>query len=183
MQMGEHRISMRGRTDQIVHGEKLAFTSSRDGEGDERWVEIAVYHLDNGRWLIHRKQVSRVYHRLGNTTCVRRNHKPMGTLTPAGEMPDEPRPSSCDVCEPPWLDELDSDDQVYYEWPRDSLRTESTPAEVVRNLKTARNRDGGAGFHVVQSAPADDIIRQLAKFDPLFQECADALTVDIGRAE
>lgn len=152
-------------------GETYAISGTLVGHGDsrsydrDRWVEVDVFRTETGRYAVHRGGMSLVYHRAGNTTCTLASGRPKGLPAVKSDLPEGA--VSCDVCEPPYPEELEEGEQVLYEWPRHSVKTFATPGEVVSDLYSVRTRSGGRGM--TAGKPARDAIAQCMENDPAFR--------------
>lgn len=140
--------------------------------GRPRWLEIRLYRLDSGSgYVLHRLGQSKLYHRMGNTSCTTAGGNPSGEPVPASGLPDDP--VSCDVCQPPWPEELSPDETVRWEVPRHTIDRCQTPVQVVDKLTsfTRRSRVRSSAM----SEPVTDLLAQASRNDPGF---ADARPVE-----
>jgi hypothetical protein len=128
-----------------------------------RWVEIKVYHLEDGSWLAHRAGVSTIYHRAA-TGCRRKNLRKPGMVATVRDLPDDAEP--CSQCNPPYPEDLDDDEQIRFEFPQHTI-DRGTPAEIVAALTTSRKPDSGARV-VKISGPVRDLLEELMGSYPEF---------------
>jgi len=140
----------------IGHGDSVS-------DGRDRWVDVDLFRTDTGDYAVHRAGMSRVYHRVGNATCTLRGGQPKGLLAVRADLPEGA--VSCDVCEPPYPEELEDDEAVLFEFPRHSVKSFATPQEAVTDLFSVRG-DSGRGFS--PSRPAMAALAQARKNDEGF---------------
>lgn len=158
-------------------GELISAVDTRSQDPDnpsKRWVEIKLYRLDDGSYLVHRIGQSVVYHTAG-TTCLTSVGRQSGDPAKVDDLPDEAVP--CETCRPPQPWTLDSDDPVRYEFPRHTIDTCSTPAEVIKRLTTMRERRTRRATTVV-SEPVRELLGNAARTDGRF---ADAMASQPAR--
>jgi hypothetical protein len=143
-------------------GELIAET--RSASSDRRWVELKLYALEGGGYLVHRAGMSNVYHRAG-TTCTTASGLQQGTPGTVEDLPDDALP--CERCEPPWPEDLGDNEQIRYETTRHTIDRVDTPAEVVEKLTVYRNRRTGRR-EMRFSEPVQDLLAKAVANDPGF---------------
>lgn len=146
-------------------GDLIKSTTTR-GRNSVRWVDIALYGLDGGTYLVHRIGQSLVYHR-GDTECLTSSGKQAGDRATVADLPDDAEP--CERCNPPFPENLDDDEPIRYEFPRHTLDECSTPAEVIARLTSMRKRRARTATRVV-SEPVRELLEGAAETDPRFAE-------------
>lgn len=146
-------------------GSLIKQTTTR-GRNSLRWVDIALYGLDGGTYLVHRIGQSLVYHR-GDTGCLTSTSKQAGDKATVADLPDDAEP--CERCNPPWPEDLADDAEIRYEFPRHTLDECSTPAEVISRLTSMRKRRARTSTRVV-SEPVRELLEGAAASDPRFAE-------------
>lgn len=159
-------------------GESIARSATGN---DPRWIEFELYRLDDGGgYAVVRGGMSRQYHG-ADSECSNRNGMPSGTEMKVSEMARIMReygitaePSSCDVCKPPWPEDLDPDEKVRYEAPRVTLDIFKSPAAVIMGLTTGRSP---GGFHIPK--PVEDLLAQAAAADSAFIS-AELPEIEVG---
>lgn len=160
--MAYHRVEYRPGLAEEWEGELAAEVSTRTPDRT-RWVEIKVYHLDDGGWLAHRAGMSNIYHRSA-TACRRANGRKPGTLGTVDDLPDDAEP--CGDCNPPYPEELGDKEKIRFEGPQHTI-DRGTPAQIMQALTTSR--DAVTGQRVVRvSAPVEDLLGDLMEHYPEF---------------
>ena len=139
--------------------------------GSRRWVNIALYRLDPGGYLVHRTGMSLVYHQ-ADGGCTRTTGRPSGDPATHQQLPDDAM--SCDICEPPWPEDLEDSEQVRFEFPQHSVDQFETAAQATEKLTTARPRGGQQARRIV-SAPVRELLNDAALLDDGFAEQAGLL--------
>jgi hypothetical protein len=156
MVMTHQRVVRHNGPAQEWDGELAAHDSTRLG-GKPRWAEISVWKLDGGGWLVHRQGRSLIYHREGTTCRTAIGRKP-GAVAIVHDLPDDADP--CDVCNPPYPEELGEDEKVRYEFPNHTFEEAGDVAGVLRALTTYRDRRTGK-VTVRVSGPVASVLEQL----------------------
>lgn len=148
-----------------ITGTLIGHGDTRD-DGKDQWVEVDIIRTESGQYAIHRAGMSRRYHRAGNDTCKRRGGSPSGSPAVRADLPDDA--VSCDVCEPPWAEELKRDERVLFEYPRHSVKVFATPGDVLADLYGIRGQSGSRGLHA--SRPARAALVAAKEADPAFAD-------------
>lgn len=178
--MAYHRVELGGKLHDEWDGELAASVSTRTPDRT-RWVEISVYHLDDGGWLAHRAGMSNIYHRAA-TACRRANGRKPGALGGVDDLPDDAEP--CGDCNPPYPEDLADDAKIRFEFPQHTINR-GTPEQIVRALTTSRRPDTGQRV-VKVSAPVEDLLGELSSSYPEFAslgEPAERVTGPLGQGE
>jgi hypothetical protein len=124
-----------------------------------RWVEMTLYSLDTGGYVLHRIGQSMVYHAAGGVCgdgesasrtagCAR--------IT-VDDLPDDAEP--CKFCEPPAPVDLPTRLPVLFEQPRHTIDRCADPATVIKRITRARHRGSGITSSVI-SRPVKDLLTQ-----------------------
>lgn len=163
--MGTVRIEDRHDVTEI-EGRLLGRYVTTRGPRSVRWVEMGVYKLDNGGYVAHRIGRSLVYHQASGG-CTTVSDRLSGDPALPGELPGEA--ASCDRCQPPWPEDLESDEEVRFEFDRHTFNECDEPADVVRKLTSLRDRRSGIRSHVV-SDPVRELLAICAAEDPEFAQ-------------
>jgi hypothetical protein len=143
-------------------------------DGKDRWVVVDIIRTASGEYAVHRAGESRVYHRADNTTCKTRRGTPMGSKATRADLP--PGAVSCDVCEPPWQEDLEDDDEVLFEFPRHSVKAFATPDDVRSDLYRIRGgQSGSRGQHA--SKPSRRALADARGNDPAFEGISIGLDI------
>jgi hypothetical protein len=159
-----------------VHGRLIGHGDSKD-DGRPRWVEVDIIAVEGGGYALHRVGASRVYHRAGNTTCRQRSGAPSGLPATKDDLP--PDAVSCDLCEPPWLEDLDDGEEVLFEFPRHNVKAFENPLDVATDLFTVRGRSGSKGTQV--SRPGWRALVQARENDDAFAQVSTDITIGRGQ--
>lgn len=167
-------VVVKGRfRDTEIDGVLVAPKVSTRRPGSPRWFELELYQLASGKFLVHRASYSLIYHH-PNTACTVKTGRQRGDpISSLDELPDDAEP--CTQCRPPWPEKIaDMADAgqlmpVRYEFPRHTFDECATPADVVDNLITIRNRDGTV--HTFTSAPVEQLLEGAAR-NPAFRDAA-----------
>lgn len=170
--MGEIRIrDAHSFLNETFRGELIAEADTK-GRPPRRWVEIRLYALDDGKFMVHRIGQSMVYHQ-ADTDCQTSTRRQSGDPAKTEDLPDGAQ--SCDRCEPPYPDELEPGEAIRLEWPRHTIDVVDTPDEVIRRLTTMRQRRGRMNSRII-SEPVRDLLTEAARNDERFAEAMDAFT-------
>jgi hypothetical protein len=144
----------------------------------QRWGENTVFKTPSGMYVLVRQAFSLVYH-TEPTICRTANKLPRGEVVRVTRMAEELRllglelsdAVSCDVCKPPWPEDLDvapevqAEMTVRYETPRRSIdRCPEGPPQVVRRVTVSRKFSGVTSTDLPE--PARVLIGQCAANDP-----------------
>ncbi len=123
-----------GRTLADFEGELAAEVTSDDGER-ARWIEMSLYHREDGGWVVHRCSRSVLYHRI-DTSCRTPKQARPGVRSTAADLLGDAEP--CAKCRPPEPTALDPDAAVRIEIPRDNVHMLDTAKQVVDDLTMDR---------------------------------------------
>lgn len=166
----ENRFSV-----QTFNGELLAQTQTPGPPERQRWVEIAVYKLDDGPgYVLHRIGKSVVYHR-ADTHCTTSDGRQRGDEATVSDLPDNADP--CELCQPPYPEELGDNDKIRFEFDRNTVNKCATAARVIDKLTVYRSPAAGrpgdedtgrAAKTSTVSAPVRELLEKLASKDPAF---------------
>lgn len=159
-------VLIKGRfKDREIHGSLLCPPVTTWNPSARRWVEIAIYALDDGRWLVHRVGMSYVYHR-ANTRCRTKLGKQSGDpIRSIADLPDEAVP--CERCEPDWPEDLpDTPGIVRFEFARHTFDTCPDAEKAYAKLTTVKDRDGTETTFV--SDPVAELLDAAAAASPEF---------------
>lgn len=151
-------------------GELVSEADSARTADQPRWSEFYLYHLDDGRWLIHRIGKSVIYHTLEPDHRTATGGLPGETVGTVDDLPDDAEP--CDICRPEDPDYLADGQQIRIETDRHKVDIAATPAEVTEILVTNRRREGGTT--ITMSRPVRDLLTQAARRYPEFAEAVAA---------
>jgi hypothetical protein len=132
----------------------LIAQASTFSEDKIRWMEILLYRRDGGGWVLHRVSKSIVYHQLDGG-CRRRRGELSGTPVLVSELQRGAEP--CRECDPPWPEDMPPGVRVRFEFPRHTLDTCHSAAEVVDRL-TIDQKTGRRYW----SAPVTEVITKAA---------------------
>lgn len=147
-------------------------------EGRDHWVDVDIFRLaDSGNLAVHRAGMSLVYHFKGNTTCKLASGKPKGLQALPQDLPEGA--VSCDVCLPPWPEDLREDEEIWFEFPRHSVKVFKTAEEVAEDLFEIRGKRNVAGSSrsVQFGAPALRALAAARDTDPEFAQIEDVIKI------
>lgn len=152
-----------GRTE--VVGTQIGKIDTRDFFSDDdqpaRWSENIVIKLASTGYVLWRAGKSVIYHR-SPTKCETRAGAQRGSVTTVGELPPYAEP--CEICKPQWPEEMDPDDKVRFEFPRNTIDRCATPAQVVEKLSRMRRFDASEATAITE--PTRALLDQCAENDP-----------------
>jgi len=164
--------------------ERFEIEGTLIGHGDNRdeerthWVDVDVFRLsESGKLATHRAGMSLVYHRYGNDTCKLANGRPKGLQALPEDLPEGA--VSCDVCKPPWPEDLTGGDEIWFEFPRHSVKVLATAEETVRDLFEIRGKSAvaGASRAIQFGSPALRALAQCRENDPEFATIEDVIRI------
>lgn len=142
-----------------------AVTTHRPGRA--RWLEMELYRLDSGGYLLHRLGHSVVYHEASGP-CA---HK--GRPVTAERLPDTatrcanaPSPGA-PRCAPPWPGDLADDESVLLEETRHTIDQAHDPGSIVARASTAHHRKDAVTSRGIPE-PVKEMIRIAAANDEGF---------------
>jgi hypothetical protein len=146
-----------------IDGELLCPGVSTWNRRSRHWVEIEIYRLASGGYLIHRAGMSVVYH-TADTRCVIKDGTQRGDAATVDDLPDEARP--CPACLPPWPQDLGDKEPIRFEFPRHTFDKCWTAAQVIAKLTTIYKSDGS--IEVREPAPVMELLDKAAEVDEAF---------------
>jgi len=151
-------------------GELIAcVTTQRPDKEDRRprWMEMNLYRLDSGGYLLHRLGHSVVYHDAAGPCAFK------GERVTVEKLPDDavrcasaPLPRG-PVCNPPWPENLRDDEAVLLEQVRHTIDQGPDPEAIVERASTANHRKVAVISRGV-SQPVAEMIRIAAGNDEGF---------------
>lgn len=149
--------------------EIASVTTQRPRRGDwrPRWMEMRLYRLDSGGYLLHRLGCSVVYH-AASGPCSFKGEKAFVDALPddAVRCEDAPLPQG-PVCVPPWPQDLADDEAVQLEQIRHTIDQGPDPYAIVERASTANHHKEGVRS-VGISQPVKELIRKAAACDEGF---------------
>jgi hypothetical protein len=148
-----------------IDGELLCPGVTTKNRRSRHWVEIEIYRLASGGYLIHRAGMSYVYHR-ADTSCTVKSGAAKGEPATVDDLPDEAVP--CGACRPPYPEDLADDEQVRFEFPRHTFDKCETAAQVIEKLTTIYKPDGSVEIRT--PAPVRELLEYAAAADPEFAD-------------
>lgn len=148
-------------------GELIAEQARREGQ---RWPEFRIWKLTGGGYMAQRVGCSNVYHTAG-TRCSTKQRSQRGSPATVEDLPDDAEP--CEICNPPYPEDLRDDEQVRFEFPRSSMRRYRTARQVIKFFTLWRDPDTQETVQRV-TKPVQALLEQAAAADPAF--AADGLT-------
>jgi hypothetical protein len=153
-------------------GREIGRVSTRDFPEENsafraRWVDMALYALDSGGYVLHRVGRSVVYHVKGGACGAGEpNTRTAGSVRVTVDgLPDDAEP--CRICKPEDPEYLPEKVQVLLEQPRHTVDRCADVATVIRRITIARHRGSGITSTAV-SRPVGDLIAQAMANDEGF---------------
>jgi hypothetical protein len=157
-------VLIRGRTRNTeIDGELVCEGVSTWNRKSRHWVEIEIYRLASGGFLVHRAGMSYVYH-TATTGCTVKGGAQKGEPAFVDELPDEAVP--CGACRPRYPEELGEAEEIRFEFPRHTFDKCDTPAQVIEKLTTIYKPDGT--IEIRESAPVRELLDKAAEADEEF---------------
>jgi hypothetical protein len=150
-------------------------TTQRPAHSDRRprWLEMNLYRLDSGGYLLHRLGHSVVYHLAGGPCAFKGEEVTVEALPDdAVRCEDAPLPRG-PVCAPPWPQDLADDEVVLLEQVRHTIDQAPDPRAIVERASTANHRKESVRS-VGISQPVKEMIRKAAANDDGFEAFAAA---------
>lgn len=152
----------------VHHEGELLYKVTTERPQAPRWIEIALYRLDDGgpgQYLVHRNGVSLLYHRSGDG-CQTAFGRPSGYPAVLADLPEDA--VACPRCHPPSLAELAAAPltPVRYEFDRPTVDICVSAAQVVDRLTTPASKSRGTERTV--SAPVIELLNEAAAVDEGF---------------
>jgi hypothetical protein len=135
--------------------------------GRARWLEMKLYRLDSGGYLLHRLGYSVVYHEADGPCAHKGEPVTVERLPDAATrcanapLPRAPR------CEPPWPDDLADDEAVVLEQVRHTIDQGHDPGSIVARASTAHHRKDAVTSRGIPE-PVKEMIRIAASSDEGF---------------
>lgn len=175
--VAEHKFTNDDGSSFTIHGQLIGHGDTK-GDGKDRWVAIDIYRVEPEGYATHRAGESRLYHRKGNASCVRRRSgTPMGSLATREALPGDA--VSCDICQPVYLQDLRPGEEVLFEYARHSVKWFPTAPDLLADLYGMRGYSGSEGQHA--SRPARAALAAARENDGEFAKLS--LDVEIGKGK
>jgi hypothetical protein len=152
-----------------------AVTTQRPAHGDRRprWLEMNLYRLDSGGYLLHRLGRSVVYHAAAGPCAFKGEEVLVETLPDDAVRCEDAPLARGPVCAPRWPQDLADDEVVLLEQVRHTIDQGPDPQSIVERASVANHRKEGVRS-VGLSQPVKEMIRKAAACDEGFAAFAAA---------